>query len=358
MITAEGCRSRRLRLWERLDLPGVKELMLTDPIHLRYLANAYVTPFSLGAEAVVALSVKRDGSATLYHDHRAPDSLSTAHVDQHVRIPWYDGIHPGLYPRQIAFTKLPLMPMDLPGQAHWERITRTISDMRRKKDPDEIATLRECCRVAEAGHDWALYNVTAGMSEIDVYSQVAAVCNRVADVPVVVYGDFVVSPGPERRGGNPTANTLKNGDLMILDFSVVLRGYRCDFTNTLCVGGEPSQDQIRLYQWCLAALAAGEARLKPGTLCQTVFDSVHEAFERVGKAEHFMHHAGHGVGLTHPESPYFVRQSSETLREGDIVTLEPGLYVLGLGGIRVEHNYLITHSGYERISQHKVALAA
>jgi Xaa-Pro aminopeptidase len=76
----------------------------------------------------------------------------------------------------------------------------------------------------------------------------------------------------------------------------------------------------------------------------------------VGVAEHFPHHAGHGLGLSHPEAPYFVRRATETLVAGDVVTLEPGLYVSGVGGIRIEHNYLVTATGYERLSDHVIAL--
>ena len=84
--------------------------------------------------------------------------------------------------------------------------------------------------------------------------------------PVIVYGDFAISPGPERRGGGPTAETIKEGDLLILDFSVVLRGYRCDFTNTLCVGREPKPAQLRLMNLSLAAMAAGEGKTQIGCI--------------------------------------------------------------------------------------------
>jgi Xaa-Pro aminopeptidase len=144
--------------------------------------------------------------------------------------------------------------------------------------------------------------------------------------------------------------------MLILDFSVVIDGYRSDFTNTLVVGREPTADQQRLYDLCCAAMAAGEKALRAGAECQTVYDAVCGVFQRAGTAEHFPHHAGHGLGLTHPEAPFFVRSSDEQLRAGDVVTLEPGLYVPGVGGIRIEHNYLVTENGHERLSNHTIAL--
>jgi Xaa-Pro aminopeptidase len=73
-------------------------------------------------------------------------------------------------------------------------------------------------------------------------------------------------------------------------------------------------------------------------------------------AQFFPHHAGHGLGLSHPEAPYLVRLAEETLLAGDVITLEPGLYVPDLGGIRIERNYLVTDAGYERLSNHVIAL--
>jgi Xaa-Pro aminopeptidase len=106
----------------------------------------------------------------------------------------------------------------------------------------------------------------------------------------------------------------------------------------------------------MAAMAAGEAELRGDRKCLTVYDAVRDVFERAGVAEHFPHHAGHGLGLTHPEAPFLVRQATETLLAGDVVTLEPGLYVPGVGGIRIEHNYLVTEQGFERLSNHTIAL--
>jgi Xaa-Pro dipeptidase len=103
-------------------------------------------------------------------------------------------------------------------------------------------------------------------------------------------------------------------------------------------------------------MAAGERELRAGAACLTVYQAVRGVFEKAGVAEHFPHHAGHGLGLSHPENPYLVRNADETLLAGDVITLEPGLYIPGQGGIRIEHDYLITEKGFERLSNHVISL--
>ena len=112
----------------------------------------------------------------------------------------------------------------------------------------------------------------------------------------------------------------------------------------------------RVKQDLTAAMKAGERTLKAGAKCQAVYDAVRGEFDKAGMAQHFPHHAGHGLGLSHPEAPFFVRNSSESLLAGDVVTLEPGLYVSEIGGIRIEHNYLVADTGFERLSHHEIAL--
>src|SRR4029077_9447103 len=150
-------------------------------------------------------------------------------------------------------------------------------------------------------------------TELDVYGGISAACVKAAGMPVVVYGDFAVSPGSARRGGAPTSQVLKDGDMLILDYSVVIGGYRSDFTNTLVVGGKPNADQKRLYDLCMAAMSAGERELRDGASCLTVYLAVNDVFAKAGLAANFPHHAGHGLGLTHPENPYIVRTANETL---------------------------------------------
>jgi Xaa-Pro aminopeptidase len=363
MLTAEGCRQRRQRLWQQLDpLPPSDYLLLSDPIHLTYLANYWADPISLGTDFHAYLLVRQDGHAKLLYAKRAPKSVEQAHADEKRVIAWYDGQSPADGPRQLAIlehvnpVRGGLRVHDRPGDPLAAQVTTTIAEMRRRKDPDELDALRQCMHATDAGHAWARANVQSGMTELDVYLGVSAACVKAVGHPVIVYGDFAVSPGPERRGGGPTTRVLQSGDLFILDYSVVIHGYRSDFTNTLAVGKQPSAEQKRYFDLCVQAMTAGEKELRSGALCRTVYDAVRGVFDRAGVGDVFPHHAGHGLGLTHPENPYLVRHATETLLAGDVVTLEPGAYVEGVGGMRIEHNYLITATGYERLSNHSISL--
>jgi Xaa-Pro aminopeptidase len=363
MLAAEGCRQRRQRLWQQLDpKPESDHLRLTDPLHLEYLANFHVDPFSLGAGFGGCLLVRKDGHAKLIHDNRLPHSVEEIHVEETVVVPWYDGQHPTTGPRQLALLEAVnpahggLRVHDRPGDPLAAQLIRTLAGMRRRKDPDELGVLRRSIRAGEVGHAWARANVKPGMTELDVYCGVSRACTQEAGHAVIVYGDFAVCPGPERRGGPPTNRVIEPGDMLILDYSVVIAGYRGDFTNTLVVGKAPTADQERLSRLCHAAMAAGEKELRAGAACRAVYDAVRGAFDKEGMAEYFPHHAGHGLGLSHPEAPYLVRHADETLLAGDVVTLEPGLYVPGIGGIRIENNYLVTDTGYEQLTHHTIAL--
>ncbi len=360
MLSMDGCRTRRQRLLDHLRPDG--PLLLGDPLNLRYFANFYVDPFSLGADFGGLLLIRPDGHATVFHDHRVPKSVDAAFADERIPIKWYDGKSAAFRARRMILHDV-VNHAGTGGRVH-DSLTdplapdlwRTITALRRAKDPDEVEALRACMRVTEVGHAWARANIRPGMTELDVYNGVFTACSRAAGMPVLVYGDFAVSPGSARRGGPPTERVIAVGETFILDYSVVIQGYRSDFTNTLVVGMEPTAEQQRLFDLCVAAMSEGEQLLRDGVACYDVYQALRSVFEEAGMAAHFPHHGGHGLGLSHPESPFIVEGATEALIAGDVVTLEPGLYVDGVGGVRIEHNYLITETGYERLSNHTIAL--
>ena len=359
MLTMDGCRKRRQRLLDALK--PATPLLLGDPLNLRYFAACHVDAFSLGADFGGLLLIEPDGQTTLYYDKRAPSSVERAQVDARVPVAWYDGKSPGVGNRRWSLHDAVAKHG---GRVHDEltdpdaaKLWDAVTGFRRAKDADELDQLRACTTPTEAGHAWARANVKAGMTELDVYNGVFTAVSKAVGRPAVVYGDFTVSTGANKHGGPATDHVLVGGETFILDYSVVLDGYRSDFTNTLVVGGKPTADQQRLFDLCLSGMRAGEALLKSGTSCKAVYDAVRGAFAAAGVADSFPHHAGHGLGVGHPEAPFFVANATETLVVGDVVTLEPGLYVDGVGGVRIEHNYAITATGFERLSNHTLSLS-
>jgi Xaa-Pro aminopeptidase len=343
MLDATWCARRRERLVQALK--PQQTLWFDQPDSLRYLAGFHVDPFSLGSGYGGVLALHPDGSTELWHDDRLPDSAPNCHVDKRHEVRWYDGRTPPLGIRALAVVHaLPKaftgLFSDHPGQPGAEKVIAELASLRRAKDPDEIALIHRCCQAGEAGHAWGRHNIRAGITETQVYAGVQHACTLAAGEAVIVYGDFAVSPGPSKGGGPPTDRVLKTGDLFILDFSVVLGGYRSDFTATWCVG-KANPEQLRLYDAACQAMVAAEAKLVPGNAAQDVHHAAKQVFIEHGLADAFPHHAGHGLGLGHPEGPFFVPNSREILLPGDVVTLEPGAYVEGVGGLRIERNYLV-----------------
>ena len=377
MLTAQGCQSRRDRLFAALPSP-CDLLVVGDPSHLVYFANYVPSPFEFRSAESSAVLVLEPGKATLVGDNLIQPFLVKAHVDAVVAPTWYDGSKPTA-PRQVQLVESTLTALSaIGGQrvgvelsgvpagvveglkaarpgVEIVDISPVIRPLRRAKDADEVATLKRAMRAGEAAHVAALKEMKPGMTELDAYLVVQNAAMKELGERVIVYGDFASGPRTATdKGGPPTSRVIEAGDLLLLDFSVIVDGYRSDFTNTFAVGGGPTPEQRRLFDACVGALTAGESKLKAGTLGREVDHAVREHFQSLGLLDHFPHHVGHGIGLGHPEPPYFVPGSDEVLVAGDVVTIEPGLYIEGIGGIRVERNYLVTAEGFETLSNHQI----
>ena len=396
MLTEDGCKRRRANLSARL--PGdITACVVADPRHVGYLTNFWVQPlcFSLNERALLLL--ERDGgeggTATLAADNFTAKSASgEAYCDRFLETAWYDHAHSvenrdhalfaalakrgsiggktlleaewcpaavGEVCRDGLKTDAELHFADAGGEfgSLGKRATlgSLLKDLRRQKLPDEIEALKFCMAAGDAGHARAFEVIRPGATDIEVYGEVQKACLHAAAKPGLVYGDFRANrKGHSKVGGLPVGEELKDGDLYILDYSFVIDGYRSDFTNTYAVG-EPTDDQRRLHDACVAALHAGEGVLNAGAKASTVYDACSQTLIDAGFGK-LTHHAGHGLGMAHPEPPILVPDSTDVLRENDVVTLEPGSYHDAIGGVRVEHNYRITADGFERLSNHELRL--
>lgn len=379
MLTKRGCRERRKRLFAELP-DEVDWVVIADPRHVNYFSAFFVNPISFSTCERALLVLERSGKATLLADNFTRRAACTEpFVDNDLKGTWYDHthrvenrdhflfemfkdvIHEVSTSRGRGLLELEWLPVQAARTAGIDisvqkaRLGSVIRRLRRRKEEDEVALLEQCMKACEAGHSTALDVVEPEATELDVYRAVQSSAIAAAGRPAVVYGDFrTVNGFTPKRGGLPTVDPLVPGDLLILDYSVQLDGYRSDFTNTIAVG-PPTDAQVRLFDTCVAALESAERLLAPGNSAASVYHAASSVLEAAGYPE-LPHHAGHGLGLGHPEPPILVPDSDEELRPGDVVTLEPGSYIDGVGGVRVEHNYLITDNGCRRLSNHELSL--
>lgn len=383
MLTRDGCMTRRDRLWKCLPSPP-ELLLITDLKHVMYLANFAVPSCTFRAnDASAALILRADGRSTLVVDHLLIPFAKTAWVDDVVTVKWYDGTA-SAGDRRMALVKGVAAFLHREHSSQCFRLgiecgatpagvvaelaeygkglenvdlTSALLQVRRRKLPDELALIQESIRAGEAGMAAARSGLRPGHTELDLYQVVCQAATHALGEPAWVYGDFVSGPRCETGGGLPTARRIAAGDVVLLDFSVVVGHYRADFATTFVCDGAPNPTLTLWHKACQEALAAAEARLRPGTPGRDIDARVRAVFRSFGLESRFTSHAGHGIGLGHPEGPFFTTKSTDVLSEDDVVALEPGLYEKGVAGVRIERNYRITAAGYECLTHHSLALA-
>lgn len=385
MLTPEGCKERRSRLWQRLP-EEITWVLIGDQRHVQYFSNFRINPISFSADQKSLLMMTRDGKAILLADNFAKRSATVPYfVDREVIILWYthrksvtnrddalclalsevENIWSGntglIEPEGLAEMSAAMVAENAAWQFAEDEIEEPttlgtiIRSLRRSKHADEVALLKTCMRACEAGHQRAFEVIRPGISEFEVYLAVQRAAQEAAGTPCLVYGDFRATNSTlHKAGGLPTQYRLQDGDLFILDYSVVIHGYRSDFTNTIAVG-IPSDKVVAQFEACRDALTAAAAKLRVGVACRDLWKAASSVLESRGLGP-LAHHAGHGLGMEHPEPPVLVSESDDVLIAGDVITLEPGCYIEGQGGMRFEHNYLITETGCEQLSQHRIAL--
>jgi Xaa-Pro aminopeptidase len=158
--------------------------------------------------------------------------------------------------------------------------------------------------------------------------------------------ETIVAAGPNAAMPHhrPSERRIKPGELIVLDFGAIYDGYCSDMTRTLCVGS-PTPDDVRVVEVVAASQAAGVAAVRAGVSCADVDRACRQVIEGAGWGDRFVHSTGHGVGLDIHEDPRVAATSSDTLQAGQVVTVEPGVYLPGLTGSRIEDTLVVTDDG-------------
>jgi Xaa-Pro aminopeptidase len=232
----------------------------------------------------------------------------------------------------------------LPNETH--NLTPELLEMRRRKLADEIESMRATTRLAEAGYAAVKQQIEPGMTELDAYLVIHRAIVEAASTSVDLNGDFACGVRAIGGGGPPTRRVIQNGDLCIYDLFPSFEGYMCDLCRTF-VAGNATDEQKEVWAHVLAAHEVARRCIRPGASARTAYEEIRDFLHRHrGTEGSFTHHAGHGVGMDGWEQPWLNAGSDQVFVEGEVIACEPGLYSERLqGGIRLEHNYLVTQDG-------------
>ena len=205
--------------------------------------------------------------------------------------------------------------------------------------------LRRAAKTTEKVFVRVLPFIKAGITERQLADRMTEYALELADVAELAFPPIVAS-GPNSAGPHAevTDRTLETGDLVTVDFGVKLGGYASDMTRTFILG-EPTETQRKIYDSVYRAQAAGIAAAKAGISCIALDAVCRGIIEKDGYGEYFVHTTGHGVGTEVHEDPRIGKKSEAVLEAGMVVTIEPGIYIEGLGGVRIEDMVVITDDG-------------
>jgi Xaa-Pro aminopeptidase len=233
-------------------------------------------------------------------------------------------------------------------QSRYDSLTSSLPMMRAVKDDNELARLAAAGAAADAAYEDIVTVRFAGRKETDVAGDLADLLRHYGHEQV----DFtVVGSGP--NGANPHHEagdrTIEEGDCIVLDFGGLMFGYGSDTSRTVCVG-EPTAQVREVHEIVRQAQQAGVDAVRPGIACQEVDRAARRVITDAGYGDQFIHRTGHGIGVTTHEPPYMIEGEELPLVPGMCFSVEPGIYLAGSFGVRIEDIVTVTADGGHRFN--------
>ncbi len=239
---------------------------------------------------------------------------------------------------------------ELPG-AVFVRGASLLSALRQIKTTEEIGLLRQSGAAADEAFSEIVKRPFAGRTEVAIAREIASLLEArgldVEGLPIVASGPN--SASPHHHTGS---RVLEKGDMVVLDFGGTLQGYYSDITRMVFVGEGPQagSEEERVYKLVVAAQESAVKAARPGMTCQDLDSVARDYLSGAGYGQYFTHRLGHGIGLDGHEPPYLVQGNDVPLRGGMAFSIEPGLYLPGKFGVRIEDTVVLHEEGVERLN--------
>lgn len=261
-----------------------------------------------------------------------------------------DGKRIGVEPRALRLLEYGFVKAGAP-EAEFPDASGPLAALRVRKDEQEIASMRRAVKIAQEALEATLPAIKIGMTEQELAAELVIQLLRHGSDPELPFSP-IVSSGPNSANphASPGSRKLHAGDLLVVDWGAGYAGYISDLTRTFAVG-EVDEEYRKIHRIVQEANAAGCAAGRPGAACAEVDRAARAVIEAAGYGQYFTHRTGHGIGMEGHEDPYMRGDNLQILEPGMCYTVEPGIYLPGRNGVRVEDNMVVTQTGSESLSE-------
>ncbi|MDX1619833.1 MAG: Xaa-Pro peptidase family protein [Nitriliruptorales bacterium] len=356
-VAAEGA-GRIERAQESMAATGVDLLLVGPSADLRYLIGYH----ALALERLTLLVVPADGEAQLVVPELEVSRARTQRADEHATIhAWAEHEDPmalvhslvggtrgatyAVQDRLWASFLLQLQERLDPGE--WVAASQVMRELRIRKDADEVAALRDAGKAIDAVHARIPELLRPGRTEREVGRDISELILEDHDeVNFVIVASGPNGASPHHETGE---RTIEDGDAVVIDIGGTRRGYCSDMTRNYVVGRTPEAYR-ELHDVLLAAQRAAVEAVRPGVSAEDVDRAARSVITDAGFGEQFLHRTGHGIGIEEHEEPWIVAGNDLELEPGMAFSVEPGIYVEGRYGARIEDIVVVTDDGVERLN--------
>jgi Xaa-Pro dipeptidase len=323
---------------------------VTRPVSIAYLTGVFVEPY----ERLMALVVKPDTVTLIIpaiERENAERTKLEADIDS-----WADGEDPyrlvhrvlhgstrvGVEKEHLSVAAAEAL-RERVGVREMVDVAREVRRMRRTKSQEELDKLQRAAVITDAATEEIMGSLRAGRSELEI---AVALGGSIGAAGGTLAFETLVLSGPNSAlpHGRPSGRRLASGDLVLLDFGAAFEGYRAD-TTRVAVVGEPNARQREIHGLVLAAHDAAIDAVRAGATTGEVDSAARGVIEAAGLGDRFFHRIGHGLGLETHEDPSLDPGSLTKLEVGMVFTVEPGIYIPGWGGVRIEDDVVVEEDG-------------
>ena len=334
--------------------PG-PSLVYTTGLHFHLMERPVVVIFSKSqVPAIVLPELELQKLVDLPYEIRSfayGEGLDTwtGAFDQALSSLGLQGKRIGMEPQSLRMLEFGFLQSAVP-QAKFVDAGNIIGGMRLLKDESELASMRMAVRIAQKALENSLPLVRIGMTEKEIAAELTLQLLRNGSDPALIFSP-IVSGGLNAANphATPGLRKLKGGDLLVIDWGAVVDGYVSDLTRTFAIG-DVDPEYRKIHHVVQEANAAGRDAGMPGEPCARVDRAARSVIEKAGYGVYFTHRTGHGIGMEGHEEPYMRGDNLQIMQPGMTYTVEPGIYLPGRNGVRIEDDMVISASGCESLS--------